>query len=378
MLTLVDQRAALVKEMQGFKGKAEAGTLTAKEFERLKSLGGQVGELDAQLKRADEVSAFLSNVSPVFDSGEVRASAARGMKYVDRSPAGVAQVADKIIGAMRSKSLLATGTEPIAQPFLDEAVTLPHTPANVSDLFKRDVITGSVYQYLRQESRDNQATVVPVGSKKPTSLYEFRSVKGELHVLAHLSEPMHEYWLNDFPQLTKAVVDELLWGIADAESNLILNGSGVGEPTGILNTSGIQTQAFVTDALATTRAAITKLELLGYVPDAFVMHPVDWAAIELSRDASGRFEFSTGPVNAAEKLLWSTRVATTHYMPQGTALVIAPESAHVITNASINVAATTTSGDDFEYNRIRIRAEERIGVAVTKPMGIVKISLSAA
>lgn len=42
------------------------------------------------------------------------------------------------------------------------------------------------------------------------------------------------------------------------------------------------------------------------------------------------------------------------------------------------VEATNVHGEDFAYNRVRSRMETRMGVAVTRPMGVVSLTLAAA
>jgi hypothetical protein len=52
--------------------------------------------------------------------------------------------------------------------------------------------------------------------------------------------------------------------------------------TDVNATSGIQTQAYATSVLTTLRKGITKLEVSGYTPSAFVLTPADWEGVELA------------------------------------------------------------------------------------------------
>ena len=47
-------------------------------------------------------------------------------------------------------------------------------------------------------------------------------------------------------------------------------------------TSGIQAQAYASSVLTTLRKGITKLEIAGYTPCAFVLTPADWEGVELA------------------------------------------------------------------------------------------------
>lgn len=70
--------------------------------------------------------------------------------------------------------------------------------------------------------------------------------------------------------------------------NQIIAGDGVGENlTGLANTSGIQTQAYTTSPILTARAAVTKVEVLGFQPSVFAVNPTTWEAIETTSLNSG-------------------------------------------------------------------------------------------
>jgi hypothetical protein len=97
-------------------------------------------------------------------------------------------------------------------------------------------------------------------------------VDGRLHVVAHVSEPIDKYVLSDGPSLAQFVQLEMVEGLHQAVEHQLIDGDGTGENLrGIANTSGIQTQPLVTDAILTARSAITKVEVLGFTPYYFVM-----------------------------------------------------------------------------------------------------------
>ena len=101
----------------------------------------------------------------------------------------------------------------------------------------------------------------------------------------------------------------------------MLNGDGTGENfLGILQTPGIQAQAFVTDILATTRKARTKCRTPGRViPTAYLLHPLDWEAFDLDKDAQGRYYFG-GPSILGNPRLWGLPVVENESIAAGVGL----------------------------------------------------------
>ena len=72
-------------------------------------------------------------------------------------------------------------------------------------------------------------------------------------------------------------------GLHAAVEAQLLAGDAAGENlTGLANTSGIQTQALVTNPIPTARTAITEVEVLGYSPYYFVLNPMDWQRVEMT------------------------------------------------------------------------------------------------
>lgn len=381
MATLIERRTALFNEAKSIalQAKAAGRDMTNTEIQDFNAKAEQVKELDTKIKAAAEAERLLKSLgSPADDHPEVKTAAPSGKRFLAKG--GVRKTGQKIADGIHSKALLAAGVTPVTtELFGGSPVQEPGEVPTVSNIIPRETIDGSRYTYLRQSTRDHQAAVVAPGALKPTSRYEFSEVEGEQAVIAHLSEGINTYWTVDRPELVGTVADELLYGLLDAEERLLISGNGTGgNPTGLLNTSGAQTQAFATDMLTTARKALTAVETLRYQAGTFVLNPVDWETIELARNASGDLEFAEGPVNRAEKKLWGTQVATSTYVPAGTGLLLANDSVHLINDRAIRVETSNANGDDFARNLVRIRAEFRTAVAVTRPMGIVKLNLTAA
>ena len=119
-------------------------------------------------------------------------------------------------------------------------------------------------------------------------------------------------------------------------------------------------------------------ELAEYPSDGIILHPTDWANIELLKDTQGRYIIGN-PQGTIAPTLWGRRVVATQAMTQDTALVGAFRlGAQIFDREDANIVVSTENQDDFIYNRVTIMAEERLALADYRPEARVKGSLAPA
>lgn len=237
---------------------------------------------------------------------------------------------------------------------------------------------GPVFRYLRQTERTNNAAPVAGGATKPTSIYGITPVDASLQVIAHMTEEIGKYDLRDVPGLEQFLSTELLYGLRSSLEHQIVNGNGTApQLQGLVNTSGIQSQAAGADIALTVRSSITKLEQLGHVPSVVVLSPADWEKVETSTaSGSGEFVFNSSPVDRAARTLWGVPVVCSTSLPANKALLLSHESVVVYTDGAMDLE-WEQSGELFEKNQLRARFESRFQTAVLRPNGIVYASLPA-
>lgn len=279
------------------------------------------------------------------------------------APAGLSELAPLSLAKPATSLLAAVG-----------ATVLPNPPT---------------YAYLRQTTRTNNAAAVADGATKPTSVYGLTRVEDRLRVIASLSEPVPKYWLDDSQDLRTFVESELTYGLDVAVEQQLLNGDGTGENNkGLLNTSGILSQAWSTDGLETLRKAITSAQIAGAQQYVAVLNPVDFEALTLVRattneflataanvsgDSSGATSPPYGPVALQS---WGVPVVLTTAIAAGRGVVMDPSAVTLYTDGQINLEWNTSDG--FDTNEVKARCETRVGVAVKRPSLVVSVDMSAA
>lgn len=385
MPTLAEQRDALLTRANAIVAAAKKDNdrpLTDAESTDLTGLLDQVDELDERLAHVKRTDAIMERL---FGVG---ADAADPDPYDDR---GVGQVhlaltsserrsaGTKLAQAMLQKSLTVTG-----ETITDVPVTGPipqgRIPSSILDVLPVVRHAGPVFRYLRQDTRTFNAAVVAPGAVKPESVLGVTSVDGALQIIAHVAGGINVYDVLDAPALARWLSDEMLYGLGRSVEREVLLGDGTaGHLLGILNTSGIQTQAAGPDVVTTVRSAITKVQSLGYSPGAVILNPADWESAETLRATSGVFDLAPGaPVDAAAQRLWGVQVVLSPTITAGVAAVLDPSVVGVdVDSQGMRVQWAETNADDFTRNLLTIRAEGRFGVSVYQPSGVVMATLPA-
>lgn len=301
-------------------------------------------------------------------------------------------LADKMT-AHNTKALAPSGAE-VAPLGLSELtpLTLSRPATSLLAAVPAQVLTDPpTFAYLRQTSRVNNAAAVASGDLKPTSTYGLARVEDRLRVIAHVSEGIDRFWLEDSAELRTFVQDELAYGLDVAVEQQVLNGDGLGENNrGILQTTGILSQAFSTDPLETLRKSLTLLQLNGAESPTAVLHPSDWETIALLRTTTNAFIASDAqaqsvnggnvapPTGAQALISWGVPVVLSVAVPVGTGVMFDPSTAVTLYTDGTTRVEWDTQSDDFVRNKITARCEGRFGVAVKRPNRIVNVDLTAA
>lgn len=204
-------------------------------------------------------------------------------------------------------------------------------------------------------------------------------------VIAHLSERIPRFYVEDAPLLRSFIQNEMFYGIQSALDGQILSGNGTAPNLrGITATTGIGVVTTGTDALARTRTALTTIQQADIAPDAYVFTPSDWAKVE--GVAMSQFAANSGvgsPVDGMTRTLWGVPVVVSTSLANGTALLgdFRGSASLFYTGQprldwSENTYDSMAGATDFERNFLRFRAEGRFSFAVTRPTGFVSITIA--
>lgn len=246
---------------------------------------------------------------------------------------------------------------------------LPQRRLTVRDLLSQGRMDGSTLEYVKETGFTNSAAPVAEGAAKPESDLQFDLVTTSAKVIAHWMKASKQI-LSDVSQLRSTIDQRLLYGLAYAEEQQLLNGSGSGQ-----NLHGIIPQATayaapITIAGATSidmmRLAMLQAALAEYPATGHVMNPIDWAFIETLKDSEGRYIIGN-PQGTASPTLWSLPVVTTQAIAVDKFLTGAFKLGAQVFDRWDARVETGYVNDDFTKNLVTILAEERLALAVYRP-----------
>ncbi|MBC2884325.1 phage major capsid protein [Ochrobactrum sp. CM-21-5] len=247
-------------------------------------------------------------------------------------------------------------------------------PLTIRALLAQGSTTSGVIQYVRETGFTNNAAPVAEGAAKPYSDITFDQETENVRVIAHLFKASRQV-LEDSAQLASYIDTRARDGLADVEEAQLLNGNATGQ-----NLNGLIPNATPFNAALVAaddnkadiiRRAILQVRLAEYRADGIVMHPTDWADIEVLKETTGGYIWSNPTVNNGQNL-WGIPVVDTTAMPVGNFLVGAfARAAQIFDRWQARVEVSNSNADDFEKNLVTIRAEERLALAIYRPESFV-------
>ncbi|HEJ4188887.1 TPA: phage major capsid protein [Pseudomonas aeruginosa] len=250
-------------------------------------------------------------------------------------------------------------------------------------LFVRDLLawgrtTSNSIEYVRETGFTNNAAPVSENPQnlKPESDITFELDTDPVATIAHWVRSSRQV-LSDAPMLASYIDGRLRYGLKLKEEMQLLKGSGVG-----LNLNGLYTQASIyanpgvvvqaETAIDRLRLALLQVTMAEYDADGIVLSPVDWAAIELTKDKNNNYVFAT-PTGLAVPGLWGRPVVASKSMDIGDFLTGSfQQGAEGWDREDVSVTVSTEDRDNLVKNMVTILCEERVGLSVFRPEAFVK------
>ncbi|KAB2764782.1 phage major capsid protein [Brucella anthropi] len=256
-----------------------------------------------------------------------------------------------------------------------EIVGMPKRQMTIRQLLSVGPTTSNSIEYARMVTRTNNAAATAETAQKPESNYVWEQDDAPVRTIAHWV-PVSRQAMDDIPQLESEIDGELRYGLDLVEEAEILKGDGTGQHLhGLVPQATAYANPGVTVINPTKidilRLAILQASLAEYPADGIVLHPTDWADIELTKDGENRYIFAN-VIQLAGPQLWGRPVIGTQAMDLDEFLVGAFRTAAKIWDRmDIEVLISSEDRDNFIKNMLTVRAEKRLALAVKRPGALV-------
>lgn len=361
-----------------FKAKTEAGDKISTETKEkadkaLSELSGLRGDLtELSQKLAQSRRGGDNDETQLKTLGHEVANHEDVKSYVEAGCKGTVGFSVKAI-----TSATGSGGDLIRPDRQSDIVVIPRMGLRVRDLLTPGRTTGNSIEYAYQTTRTNNAAPVAETAEKPESAYAWDTADAPVRTIAHWV-PVSRQAMDDIPQLESLIDGELRWGLDDKEEAQLLLGDGTGQ-----NINGLYTQATAYSqpaGVAVTgetridrlRLGILQVELADYAPDAMVIHPTQWANIELTKDSANGYVFAN-PQGMAGPILWGRPVVSTKRIGSGNWLLGGFKIAgQIFDRMDTEVRISDQDRDNFIKNMLTVRAEKRLALVVRRPGALVK------
>ena len=367
-------------------------------------LRGEIETVQTEIAQAEKKAALLSMIgSKSGEDDDTDGAPARSMgehfvRHLKAHPVGKGQRFD--VAAKAYNDPLAVGT--IASPQVPRALVtdidrnivqevLPET--FLRSLFGSETISGNALTYFVEGSIESNTgsgqspygfDVVDEGAAKPqVSFADPTPVTVALDKLAAIIKETDEY-IDDAPFLASAINGRLLNYLRLREEAYLLAklkaASITADTTSWANSA---TASEIADLIFSKIQAVQSA--CGFAADAIVMHPKTWEILRLGKLTNGQYIGGGYFADGQGKQLWGVPVYCSTFAAAPVSGSAAGEifvgafkaCGSVVSKGGTTVEATNTNTDDFEKNRMTIRAEERLALAVRRPAGFIKIVKAA-
>lgn len=339
----------------------------AVEFNALKeaekTLKAAIGELEQHVAQMP-----LANAKQVVETVGQQVISAEALKTFAASVDGNKRISIPVKAALTSVDVPEGVVEPQRLPGID---TAPKQRLFIRDLIAPGRTSSPAIFWVQQTGFTNNAAVVPENTQKPYSDIQFATKITPVTTVAHLFKASKQI-LDDFAQLQSTIDAEMRFGLKFVEEQEILFGDGTGAHLdGIIPQATAYAASFQVieqNGIDDLRLAMLQAQLARFPASGHVVHFIDWAKIELTKDTLGRYIFAN-PSALTSPTLWGLPVVATEASAfQGKFLTGAFNAgAQIFDREETNVVISTENTDDFEKNMISIRCEERLALAVKRP-----------
>ena len=260
-------------------------------------------------------------------------------------------------------------------------------------LFGAESISGNALTYFVEGTIESNTAggqspygfdTVDEGAAKPQiSFADPTPVTVALDKLAAFIKETDEY-IDDAPFLASAINGRLLNYLRLREEAYLLTklkaASITADTTSWANSADAQD---IADLIFSKIQAVQSAS--GFAADAIIMHPKTWEILRLGKLTNGQYIGGGYFADGQGKQLWGVPVYCSTFAAAPVSGSAAGEifvgafkaCGSVVSKGGVSVEATNTDADDFQKNRMTIRAEERLALAVRRPAGFVKIVKAA-
>ena len=251
-------------------------------------------------------------------------------------------------------------------------------PFSMESLLPSTSTSSNAIEFTKEASFTNSAAEAAEGTQKGESALTWSLVNMPVSTVAHWIK-ISKQLAADAPALAAYVNTRMRYGVNQKVDVQLVVGDGTAPNiSGTYDTGNYTAHGYANAALGSTlkklvlfRKIIADLYAAGFPPDAIVLNPADWAAIEIElfTTAAGQTLYNVN--SAGQAFLFGLPVIQALGMAADTFQIGRFSEAYMLYNREgVVVEMSDSDSDNFTKNLITLRAERRLALATEKPAAV--------
>ena len=363
-MSLKSELAEMKSRLAGLKDRIEADDQEAiNEGDQLRA---DIEAKAAEIEAAKKKSAILNAIGTVTNESEEKKMEEMDLRLEELK-------ATKGTRTFDLKAYNDNHTKPTVT-VVDQKVVDLQPELNVRAAFGTEAINGNALTFFKLGAMEGTIGTVNEGAKKNQVHFPNSSVTVALLKIAAFIKETDEL-LSDGAFLDSAIRGRLKYEFEKAVEAYAINA--------LTGTSGVQTgeSSITFDNLLKAKQDVRANT--GYAADTIMINPADLETLLLTKDSNNQYllggpaygSYGNGAYTANPRI-WGMNVIESAAVPEGQAIVGAFKAgASLVTKAGEGqrVEVSNSDQDDFVYNRVTVRIEERMVLAVRVPAAFVLV-----
>lgn len=365
---LIKKRA----ELEGLKDRIAAND--AEAIEQGEQLVTEIKDMEAKIKAEDRAAELLKNIGTkgkeTMKKEEIMNAHLEDLKNTKGTRTFALKAPESSAEEESSSQIVMSPN--IVETDKNPAQAMPQL--GVEDLFAAEEISGNALTFFRVEETEGEFGEVGENEQKPRVTPKYEQVTVSLKKVAGYMKETDEV-LTDAPFLDSAIRTRGVYDFKVAKERTLIGD--------LVNTDGIM---FIPGGITFDNILSAKQKIrnqTGYAADSIVLNPTDYEALLKMKDEHGQYIMggpAYGPYGngafAAPLKIWGLTAIESTGIAAGTCMVGAFKIGGSVVKKQgegVRVEVSNSNEDDFIYNRVTIRIEQRMVLAVRIPKAFVKI-----
>jgi len=369
-------------------GLSEIKDQATAKFSRLEA---KISAIEAQMKNAPSDSARTNEWGMFHGAAGYESPGARVSKNVSdldlaKRTGKMRFVLDGLHPAFEVKTLIDSSALGFQSPGIvgsqqiSGIVPTARRRLTVRDMLRSKPIREGQVNWIQELSFTNAASPQSEGSDKAESENTFTMASEKVRTLAHWL-PLTKQALDDVPELRRFIDENLIYGLKLIEEWEFLFGDGTSDHLhGLCHQASAYAGTYTSAGDSTIdklRHIILEMAMVEEEVTGFVLNPKDWHDAELVKTAAGGTNTGSYIIGdpsggvLSVPTVWNRPVVATTAMPVGHFLAGNFANAVIGDRQGATIDMSDSHDDYFIKNKIAVRAEERVSLAVLRTASLI-------